>query len=214
MASTIKVDTIDTPDGTGNITVSRPLSGSGASLTSLPAANLTGTLPAIDGSALTGITTGKILAMHHNTSDFGSTTISGTNNTWTDTAVTITFTPTTTASKFLVYYGFGTSTQDSGTDGGFARRVKRVQDSTTVYPAFLGDFASGNHHSSYYANSQNDTPARWNIYHTFTGVDADSHTTSSVTYTVQVGQYNITTLNVGNYYSAKSQIIVMEVSTA
>ena len=30
-------------------------SGSGASLTSLPAANLTGTLPAIDGSALTGI---------------------------------------------------------------------------------------------------------------------------------------------------------------
>ena len=55
MASTIKVDTIDTPDGTGNITVSRPLSGSGASLTSLPAANLTGTLPAIDGSNLTGV---------------------------------------------------------------------------------------------------------------------------------------------------------------
>jgi len=33
-------------------------SGSGASLTSLPAANLTGTLPAIDGSNLTGISTG------------------------------------------------------------------------------------------------------------------------------------------------------------
>lgn len=32
-------------------------SGSGASLTSLPAANLTGTLPAIDGSALTGLST-------------------------------------------------------------------------------------------------------------------------------------------------------------
>jgi hypothetical protein len=56
MASTIKVDTIDTPDGTGNITVSRPLSGSGASLTSLPAANLTGSLPAISGASLTGIT--------------------------------------------------------------------------------------------------------------------------------------------------------------
>ena len=55
MASTLKIDTITTPDGTGNITVSRPLSGSGASLTSLPAANLTGTLPAIDGSNLTGI---------------------------------------------------------------------------------------------------------------------------------------------------------------
>ena len=44
--STLKVDTIDTRTGSGNITVSRPLSGSGASLTNLPAANLTGTLPA------------------------------------------------------------------------------------------------------------------------------------------------------------------------
>ena len=59
MASTLKIDTITTPDGTGNITVSRPLSGSGASLTSLPAANLTGTLPAINGSSLTGISTQK-----------------------------------------------------------------------------------------------------------------------------------------------------------
>jgi hypothetical protein len=58
MASTLKVTNIDTPDGTGNITVDRPLSGSGASLTSLPAGNLTGTLPAIDGSALTGISAG------------------------------------------------------------------------------------------------------------------------------------------------------------
>lgn len=37
MASTIKVDTIDTPSGTGNITVSRPLSGDGSGLTNLPA---------------------------------------------------------------------------------------------------------------------------------------------------------------------------------
>ena len=55
MASTIKVTNIDTPDGTGNITVDRPLSGSGASLTNLPAANLTGTLPAISGANLTNL---------------------------------------------------------------------------------------------------------------------------------------------------------------
>ena len=55
MASTIKVDTITTPDGTGNITVDRPLSGSGAGLTSLPAANLTGALPAISGASLTDV---------------------------------------------------------------------------------------------------------------------------------------------------------------
>ena len=64
MASTLKIDTITTPDGTGNITVSRPLSGSGASLTSLPAANLTGTLPAINGSSLTGISAQKNLIIN------------------------------------------------------------------------------------------------------------------------------------------------------
>ena len=46
--STLRVDTINTRTGTVNITVSRPLSGSGASLTSLPAGNLSGT---IDGGA-------------------------------------------------------------------------------------------------------------------------------------------------------------------
>ena len=55
MASTIKVTNINTPDGTGNITVDRPLSGSGASLTALPAANLIGTLPAISGASLTNV---------------------------------------------------------------------------------------------------------------------------------------------------------------
>lgn len=55
MSSVLKVSTIDTPDGTGNITVSRPLSGSGASLTSLPAGNLTGSLPAISGASLTNL---------------------------------------------------------------------------------------------------------------------------------------------------------------
>ena len=60
MASTIKVTNINTPDGTGNIIVDRPLSGSGASLTSLPAANLTGTLPAISGASLTSIPAGNL----------------------------------------------------------------------------------------------------------------------------------------------------------
>jgi len=76
--STLKVDTINTSDGTGNITVSRPLSGSGASLTSLPAGNLTGTvadarisaltaskltgaLPAISGASLTNLPAGRIV---------------------------------------------------------------------------------------------------------------------------------------------------------
>ena len=44
--STLKVDTIDTSNSSGNITVSRPLAGSGASLTALNATELTsGTIP-------------------------------------------------------------------------------------------------------------------------------------------------------------------------
>ena len=63
--STLKVDTLDTRTGSGNITVSRPLAGSGASLTALnateltsgtlPMARLSGTLPALNGSALTNL---------------------------------------------------------------------------------------------------------------------------------------------------------------
>ena len=43
---------------TGIVTTATSFSGSGASLTSLPAANLTGTLPAISGANLTGISAG------------------------------------------------------------------------------------------------------------------------------------------------------------
>ena len=66
--STIKVDTIQSrqhSSSTINLTstgatvngdcTATTFSGSGASLTALPAANLTGTLPAIDGSNLTGV---------------------------------------------------------------------------------------------------------------------------------------------------------------
>ena len=69
MASTIKATNISTPDGTGNITVDRPLSGSGASLTNLPAGNLTGTipdarfpatLPASSGANLTALPAGNL----------------------------------------------------------------------------------------------------------------------------------------------------------
>ena len=44
MASTLKIDTVTTPDGTGNITFSRPIVAD--------ISNVTGTLPAISGAAL------------------------------------------------------------------------------------------------------------------------------------------------------------------
>jgi len=82
MASTLKVDTITTPDGTGNITTERPLSGSGASLTNLPAANLIGTVPA---SAITQHVTAiendiSILALQNAIN--GNMTAHGLSNYW------------------------------------------------------------------------------------------------------------------------------------
>ena len=57
MASTIKVDTIDTPSGAGNITISRPIVADISSVTgTLPSAVFPATLPVLNGSNLTGIT--------------------------------------------------------------------------------------------------------------------------------------------------------------
>ena len=49
-------------------------SGSGASLTALPAANITGTLPAIDGSNLTGLSAGALEFISESTVSSGTTT--------------------------------------------------------------------------------------------------------------------------------------------
>ena len=93
--STLKVDTLDTRTGSGNITVSRPLSGSGASLTSLPAANLTGAMA----SGVTGV--GKVLQVVESVraGQVGSSSTS-----WTDTLVNASITPASTSNKFLIIY--------------------------------------------------------------------------------------------------------------
>ena len=120
--STIKVDTIATRTGSGNITASNTIAGnltgnvtgnvtgSGANLTSIPAAQLTGTvadarlstvsssklsgaLPALDGSSLTGVgvgtadsinTSGISLNQELNTLEFGQLSVIGTGATVTN----------------------------------------------------------------------------------------------------------------------------------
>ena len=55
MAAKLKVDQLETVDGTGNITVNNPLAGDGSSLTALSASSITGALPAISGASLTAL---------------------------------------------------------------------------------------------------------------------------------------------------------------
>ncbi len=60
--SKISADKIQGQSGTTvTIPAGHNLAGDGSGLTSLPAANLTGALPAIDGSNLTGVSGGKVL---------------------------------------------------------------------------------------------------------------------------------------------------------
>ena len=84
MASTLKVDTITTPDGTGNITTERPLSGSGANLTNLPAGNLTGTIAdaVVPASAVTQHVENDIAVLALQNAINGNMTAHGLNNYW------------------------------------------------------------------------------------------------------------------------------------
>ena len=81
------------------VTTATSFSGSGANLTSLPAANLTGALPAISGANLTGVGAGKLLKIH---SASTGTTVNVTTPTRADTGLTVTFTPEALGSTFYV----------------------------------------------------------------------------------------------------------------
>ena len=79
MASTLKIDTVTTPDGAGNITFSRPIVG--------------------DGSNLTGISGGKVLQVVSTTKTDVATASTG----WNDiTGMSISITPSATSSKIFV----------------------------------------------------------------------------------------------------------------
>ena len=81
------------------VTTATSFSGSGANLTSLPAGNLTGALPAISGANLTGVGAGKLLKIHHATT---GTAVSVTTPNRADTGLTVTFTPEALGSTFYI----------------------------------------------------------------------------------------------------------------
>ena len=103
MVSTVKVTNIDTPDNTGNVTFDRPIVGDGSGLTSLPAANLTGTLPAIDGSNLTGVSGGLVKGFTYVQTRTQATYTCTTSGDGTEVAeLTITVTPSSAGNKMVL----------------------------------------------------------------------------------------------------------------
>ena len=92
------------------VTTATSFSGSGANLTSLPAANLPGALPAISGAALTGVSAGKILQV---VSTVKSDVFSTTSQTFTDiTGLSATITPANSNNKVFVMAVIGCFNND------------------------------------------------------------------------------------------------------
>jgi len=204
--------TITLPDATGTLLNS---DGSAASLTSIPAANITGTLPAIDGSNLTGVGGGKILQVVSaiKTDTFTST---GTASFVDITDLTATITPATSGSKILVLVNLKGQVN---AHGGF----RIVRDSTAIA---VGD-ADGNR-SRYGADSAKTTSEELDYLRHWThpmpmSVLDSPATDSAVTYKVQAGtphdsSYTIyvnrsfTDANTAWHGRPSSNIVLMEVA--
>jgi len=114
---------------------------------------------------------------------------------WVDTALSVTITPSSTASKIHLQYSFR-GIYSVNPESGFAFRIMR--GSTPVHTP-TGNYEHYHYSTAVYENSSDialDSPA----------------TTSAVTYTVQIGGYTSATvvLNYSNYF--KDTLIAMEIA--
>jgi hypothetical protein len=178
--------------GTGTFTVEAPNSNTDRTLTlpdeagtvltsasTLSSSNLSGALPALDGSALTGVSAGKVLqvvsTLKQNT--FTTTTAlgSGTNIT----GLTTTITPSSTSSKILVMFtGYGSPSTSNYTIGAI---LERTIGGTPAYP-YLGDARGSASRISAGTNAGSGDAKNLN----FTFLDSPN-TTSQITYNVAIG---------------------------
>ena len=100
------------------------------SATALDATILTGNLPAISGASLTGIATGKVLQVIN---AVVSTETVVSNDTFTDTGLTASITPSATSSKILIFAcctGLGKATNNT------YGKIKLLRDSTGIVENF------------------------------------------------------------------------------
>ena len=112
------------------VTTATAFSGSGASLTSLPAANLTGTLPAISGANLTGISTPLLQAKYIERTAARATAHNG--SSWAEALETqfrCAITPTAVGNTIVVHLFLG-YTAGNGTIGSM---IPVYHDGSTAY---------------------------------------------------------------------------------
>ena len=208
-----------TGDSSGVITVSAPAA-AGTNTLTLPAttgtvldtnsalvsSKLTGALPAIDGSALTGISGGKILQVVSVTKDTSFTT---TSTSFTDiTGLSVAITPSATSSKILVLMNVATSNTTSTA----ITMTQLVRDSTAISIGASGE--TGEPCTGYTAQAGYDMGQVAVQY-----LDSPS-TTSATTYKLQLrttnGSQTAAVNRTGEYQSQQgnvaSGITLMEVA--
>jgi hypothetical protein len=202
MASKLKVDAIETGDGTGTIALSNQFSG--MTVASLPTS---GTLPALDGSVLTNLPGGgKILQI---VSTEKSDTFTSTSTSFVDiTGFSVAITPTATSSKILVMVATGVSNVGDG----YSAQVRLLRGSTAIS---IGDASSSRTRSSGFRYDNNRYAMEHISIHT---LDSPS-TTSATTYKMQLicqgstGVINRSGADVDASYGGRtsSSITVMEI---
>ncbi len=131
--SKISADTIRGQSGTTvTVQAGHNLVGSGSGLTALPASNLTGTLPAIDGSNLTGVSGGKILQGPITDRWPERLTATHTSKAVVDNDWSATITPSATSSKVLVQVQFEYTFVEYSTS--WSSHFTVYRDSTDIDP--------------------------------------------------------------------------------
>lgn len=110
-----------------------------ADVNDVAASKLTGTLPAIDGSALTGISGGKVLQVVHSKMARDGGTASTTSTSYIDTGLSASITPTTSGNKIIIIAHLGfRNLVTTGNDGDVA--INLMRDTTEMtYHHFKDD---------------------------------------------------------------------------
>ena len=132
-------------------------SGSGANLTSLPAGNLTGTLPALDGSNLTNVSAGKLLQVVQE-HDSSFTRLQTNSTSFVASTFKVTITPTAANSKILVDFRYISNNNGQGQDCYMTIRRSINGGSFDEFTPAGSNFGSGNKHltRNYGSHSRNE----------------------------------------------------------
>ena len=137
------------------VSTATSFSGSGANLTSLPAGQLTGALPAISGANLTGIVSGILKVKQVKTTAYITS-----GSSWTDiTGLSITITPTAATTQMMIIPNISTYHASGSTQ----YTIKIVSSNSTI-EYIIGDFwspgsgVSGNI-TQFYLDDHNTTNA-------------------------------------------------------